>query len=123
MTTQDDVRQDLDDEIFNSDIAKTVTLISKSAIVYNSRGEQESVTDTSSSISVVLYDIVHSRETYEAWGQIDEGDMFCAVRYSVTINKGDYLNFESEDWIVKEVQRNYLPDNVVTIVRIARVQP
>ena len=122
MTTQDDVRQDLDDEIFNSDIAKTVTLISKSALVYNSRGEQESVTNTSSSISVVLYDINHSTQAFQPWSNVDEGDMQAAIRYDVVINKGDYLTIEGEDWIVKEINKNYLPDNVVTIARIARVQ-
>ena len=110
------------DEIFNSDIAKTVTLISKSALVYNSRGEQESVTNTSSSISVVLYDINHSTQAFQPWSNVDEGDMQAAIRYDVVINKGDYLTIEGEDWIVKEINKNYLPDNVVTIARIARVQ-
>jgi hypothetical protein len=46
--------------------------------------------------------------------------MAAAVPYTVTVDIGDVFTIESQDWIVKQVEKNYLPDNVVTIVLLSK---
>jgi hypothetical protein len=46
-----------------------------------------------------------------------------AVPYDVTIDIDDLLTIEGQDWRVKNTQPNYLPGNVVTIIRVTRAQP
>lgn len=117
---QDQIRNKLQTKVF-SVFGKTVTLKSKSAVVYNDRGEEENQTLTSSSIEIVPYNIVHNSTSHQQFGELKAGDMDAAVPYTVDISKGDLLTIESEDWIVRELEKNYLPDNVVTIVRLSRV--
>jgi hypothetical protein len=121
MAEQDDIRDDLQNEVFDV-IGKTVTLKSKSTPVYNTRGEEESSTLNSSSITIVPYNIDHKTETFQPFGNLDEGEMLAAVPYEETVEIGDLLTIEAEDWEIKAIERNYLPDNVVSIVRLARVQ-
>ena len=121
-TRQTKIRNKLKTKVFDR-LGKNVTLKSKNTPTYNDRGEEESVTYSSSTIKIVPYNIFSHRETYEAFGTMSEGDMDAAVPYDVTINRGDIVEVESEDYEVKEIQPNYLPGNVVTIIRLSRVQP
>lgn len=118
---QDDIRTDLTTEVFN-EIGKTVTLKSKSSPIYNTRGEEINQTFTESSVIIVPYSIIQDDTKREPFGDVEEGAMDAAVPYTTTVNKGDKFTIESEDWIVRAVERNYLPDNVVTIVRLTREQ-
>jgi len=119
MTIQDDVREDLQEEVF-SEIGKTVTLINRSAPIYNDRGEIDSFTETSTSITAVPYNIVNDREDQQPFGTILQGEMDMAVPYTVTINIDDTVVIETVNYKVKEKAENYLPDNVVTIVRLTK---
>ena len=121
MAIQDEIRDDLDIEVFG-EIGKVITLISQSAPTYNSRGEEEDVVATSTQITAVPYNITQDRQTFEEIGNINEGEMFVAVRYDQVIAVNDQMTIESENWFVKDIEKNYLPDNVVTIVRIAKTQ-
>lgn len=118
---QDIIRTKLQSKVFDV-FGKNVTLISKSAPVYNDRGELEGETETNSSITIVPYNIIDKRQTYEAFGQLNEGEMDAAIPYTVTVNIDDSLLIESERWLIKEIAPNYLPDNVVTIVRLSKKQ-
>jgi len=121
MAEQDDIRTDLQTEVFDI-IGKTVTLKSKSSPIYNDRGEEINQTFTESSVTIVPYSILQDETRREPFGDVEEGAMDAAVPYEITVNKGDLFTIESEDWVVRSVERNYLPDNVVTIVRLTRVQ-
>jgi len=44
-----------------------------------------------------------------------------AVKYDQTISIGDIVLIETLTYEIKEIGKNFLPDNVVTIVRLARV--
>ena len=121
MALQDEIRADLEAEVFG-EFGKTVTLIKRSTPIYNTRGEEISGTDTQTSITVVPYDIIDDRRDRQPFGDIKDGEMAAAVRYTDTVNKDDKLIIESETWKVIEVSKNYLPDNVVTIIRLARDQ-
>jgi len=119
VSKQDAIRTQLDTKVF-SVLGKTVTLNSKSAPTYNSRGEIEIASASQSTVTIVPYNIIDSRQSYENFGDLNAGEMDAAVRYDVTIDIDDYFIIESENWIVKEIVKNYLPDNVVTIVRLKK---
>ena len=122
MAIQDEIRDDLDNEVFG-EFGKTVTLTSFSNPTYNVRGELEGSTETESSIVVVPYNIIETRTSQNPFGDLQEGDMDVALRYDQVIAKGDVLTMESEDYKVINIEPNWLPDNVVTIVRVVKVEP
>lgn len=119
MADQDDIRDDLDTEVFEV-FGKEVTLNSLSSPTYNTRGEMEDVASVASTITIVPYNIIDSRQSYESFGNIEEGEMDAAIRYNIVVNIDDELVFEGDTWLIKDISPNYLPDNVVTIVRITR---
>lgn len=121
-TKQDKIRNKLQNKVFDV-FGKSVTFKKQNTITYNDRGEEESVTYTTSTITIVPYNIITNRQTFEAFGQVEEGDFDAAVPYDVDIGQGDIITMEDEDFKVREVQHNYLPDNVVSIVRLSRVRP
>jgi len=121
MALQDDVRADLASEVFDA-FGKTVTFISKSTPIYNSWGEIERNTDTSSSIIVVPYDILWDRKSTQVFGQLKEGEMAMAVKYDQTVNKDDTFVVDGDTFKVSEISKNYLPENVVTILKLARIE-
>ena len=122
MTIADEFREVLDEDVF-SEIGKTVTLINETLPIYNSRDELEDSTEVSTSITAVPYNIVNSRQTHQTFGELDEGDMDMVVRYDQVIAIGNRVIIESVTYYVKEVQENYLPDNVATIVRLTKKEP
>lgn len=119
MAKQDQIRAKLASKIFTP-YGKTVTLKSKSSPVYNTRGELEDVTDTQSSISIVPYNIISSERFYESFGEMDTGDVEAAIPYTVTVAIGDEIVMEGDTYTIIRVEKNYLPDNVVTIVRLSK---
>lgn len=121
MTLQSEIREDLEAEVFGA-FGKTVTLINKTTPIYNSWGEIESYTETSTSITAVPYDILWDRKSTQIFGQLKEGEMAMAVKYDQDVNKDDLITVETENFKVVEVNKNFLPDNVVTILRLARVE-
>jgi len=122
MVDQDSIRTQLQVKIFDA-FGKSVTLNSKTATTYNDRGEEEIVSASSSTVTIVPYNVFFDRQTHQAFGELNEGEMDAAVPYDVTIAVGDTFTIDSEDWEIRDLIKNYLPDNVVTIIRIAKVQP
>ena len=119
MTIQDEFRDDLQSEIFD-EVGKTVTISRKSVPVYNVRGEIDSETSVDESIVIVPYNIMNDKETYQDFGDLLEGDMDAAVPYNTSINVGDSIDIEEVAYKIKNIQKNYLPDNVVTIIRLTK---
>jgi hypothetical protein len=122
MARQDSIRSKLAAKIFNTTtgIGKTVTLKSIVPGTYNTRGELETSTVNSSSIVIVPYDQVTTR-SIERLGELGVGELEAAVPYTVTIAINDKITMEGSDWLVIAVLPNWLPDNVVTIVRLRKV--
>jgi hypothetical protein len=122
MVTVAAIRTKLENKVFTP-YGLTVILISKTAPTTDIRGDIVAYgTDTTSSTKIVPYNIISGRETYEAFGTLKEGDMDAAVRYSDTININDKFVINSVNYLIKEIAPNYLPDNVVTIVRLTKEQ-
>ena len=116
---QEEIRDDLDIEVFG-EFGKVVTRTVKGSPVYNSRGEIEDYTSAATSITVVPYNITQSRESQQRFGDLQEGDMDVAIRYDQEMNIGDYMTIEGINYVVKNYDPNFLPDNVVTIIRITK---
>jgi hypothetical protein len=115
------VREKLDKKVFTP-YGQTVTFKSRSSPIYNSRGEEESVTETESQVSIVPYGVVAKRLSYQAFGDLAEGEMDAAVRYDVVVNEKDIFTIDGVDYKVVLVSENPLKENVVTIVRLAKVE-
>jgi len=122
LTIQQEFRDSLDEEIFDV-IGKTVTLVTVGSKVYNERGEEEDSTNVSTDITAVPYNIVNDRQSHQQFGEIEEGDLDMVVRYDQTIEIDNLVVIDSDTFKVKEVQKNYLPDNVATIVRLSKTEP
>jgi hypothetical protein len=121
MAKQDTIRIQLDNKVFIP-LGKTVTLNSISAPTYNSRGEIEATSASQTTVTIVPYNIIDERQSYQKFGDLKEGEMDAAVRYDTTVNIYDYFEIEGVNWYVKDIELNYLPDNVVTIVRLSKEQ-
>lgn len=116
---QSKVREKLQLKIF-SQIGKTVTFKKKSSPIYNTRGDLEGYTETNTEITIVPYNIIDKNRSYQEFGELLEGEFDAAVPYSENISEGDLIEMEGEDWKIQRIDKNYLPGNVVTIIRLTR---
>ena len=122
MAKQDIIRTKLENKVFGL-FGKNVVYISKTAPTTDIRGEIVAYgTDVTSSTSIVPYNIISQRQVYEAFGAQKEGEMDAAVRYDFTVKIDDLFVIDSVNYLIKQIEYNYLPDNVVTIVRLAKQQ-
>lgn len=121
MSYETKIRTKLQSKAFGR-LGKSVTFKSKSSPTYNNRGDELSATYTDSTITIIPYDLTNAAESQEVFGNVQAGDMAAAIPYTVTVNVGDRIVMETLTWEVKEVNLNYLPGNVVSIVRMSRVQ-
>ena len=119
MAEQDDVRDDLDVELFDY-IGKTVTIYTQATPTYNARGELEEDDFTDSNIVIVPYNITDKERTSQAFGDLPEGSMMAVLRYDQAVDTKDILLIENENWEVRMIEKNYLPGNVATIVGLVR---
>jgi hypothetical protein len=122
MTTKEElVKQKLKTKVFDV-IGKSVTFKSRDTPTYDDRGDYTSPSFTESTITIVPYNIMESRESFEEFGTLQEGSMDIAIPYDITVKKEDHIIIESTEYSIDEIMRNYLPGNVVTIARITKVQ-
>ncbi len=121
MSRQDRIRAKLAAKIFNTTtgIGKSVTLKRVSSTTYDNRGDISSETTSSSTISIVPYDQITER-SHEAFGELQAGEVEAAVPYDVTVAIGDTITMEGADWHINMVSPNWLPGNVVTIIRMSK---
>ena len=113
------VRTKLENKVFTP-YGQTATLKSQNSPTYNTRGEVTEESWTETSITIVPYNQVAFRLNHQPFGELEEGEQDAAVKYDVTVTKGDVINWNSEDWIITEIEKSYLSELVVTIVRMAR---
>jgi hypothetical protein len=119
MVTAAQVRQRLQDKLF-SQYGKTATLRTRGTPTYNERGDITTDSISTSSITVVPYDVT-SRKEYERFSEFRPGEVAMAVPYTVSLTPGDEIVLESVTYDIKEVIPNYLVDNVVSIIRCAKI--
>jgi len=124
MATDDpfDIRSDLEEEVF-SVFGKTITRSYQGTPVYNVRGELENADASTEDIVAVPYNIIEDRRTQNPFGNLSEGDLDMALRYDQAIELTDEFIIEGVTYKVLDINKNYLPGNVVTIVRLTKIEP
>jgi hypothetical protein len=122
MSEYESVRDDLDTELFDV-IGKSVTFIKRSSTIYNARGEIENDTQTSSTVTIVPFNINEKTLTHQSFGNLPEGAMMAAVRYDLDVAINDSFTIEGDTWDVHGIEKNYLDQNVITIVALVKKQP
>jgi hypothetical protein len=122
MSYQDKIRTKLANKIFSTNaIGKTVTFISITQPTYNTRGELENWVQSTSNLQLVPYNIISEERTYKEFGPLDEGSFDAAIPYTSSVNLGDKILMESDYFLISKISNNYLPDNVVTIIRLEKI--
>lgn len=116
---QTKVRNKLQSKLFGR-IGKTVTFKSKSSPIYNDRGEETNQSYSSSSITVIPFRSISDTQSYQPFGNLEEGEIDMAIPYTETIAIDDEIVMEGDTWQIKEIEHNYLPGNVVYVVRLAK---
>jgi hypothetical protein len=122
MSEYESVRDDLDTELFDV-IGKSVTFIKRSSTIYNTRGEIENDTQTSSTVTIVPFNINEKTLNHQSFGNLPEGAMMAAVRYDLDVAINDSFTIEGDTWDVHGIEKNYLDQNVITIVALVKKQP
>lgn len=86
--------------------------------LYDERGElYDNNSSTTTEITIVPYDITKDRLMQEKFGNSIEGDMFIACPWDSDVLINDTFPFESDIYKVTQIERPYLKEPVVIIVR------
>lgn len=99
---------------------KSVTFKSKSHPTYNNRGELTGGTVSSSTVTAVPYSVLDPQRTFEPFGNLVQGEIVMALPHSIEPKLEDGFTIDSVDYTVVDIQKNYFPENVGTIVRLSR---
>lgn len=114
------IRTKLQNKLFDV-YGKTVTLKNPDTPTTNSRGEIESTTYTEyTNIKVVPYDILSDIQGIESFGVLQEGEMDIAVPYDTPVQNNSIFVIEGVSYQVTRLGKNWLPENVVFIVRVTK---
>ena len=114
------IRSQLQSRLFTP-YSKTVTLKTAGTPTYNSRGEPITGNYTTSSISLVDYNITNQSKTREQFGEFLAGDRIAAVTYDVTVNVDDVITINSIDFRVVEIRAPELVEVVVNLLQLRKV--
>ena len=125
ISKQELIRTKLQQKLFSeaANLANNAKLIKKSSPIYNDRGEMEAFTLVETDIKIIPYNLMYHRQSYQSFGQLNEGEFDAALPYDVDLEKGDLVKLNDEDYFVINIEQNLLPGNVVTIARFSRLQP
>lgn len=99
---------------------KSVTFKSRTHPTYNNRGELTGSTMVTSTVTAVPYSVLDPQRTYESFGNLIQGEILMALPYDVVPKPEDEFVIEGVDYTVVDVQLNYFPENVGTLVRLSR---
>ena len=115
------IRTQLENKLF-SQYGKTATLKKASSPIYNDWNEFVSDSWIETSITIVNYDIFSDRKARYKYGNLSEGDQECIIPYSETVTTDDRLVIDGVEYTIENVEKPQLPDLVVNIVRISKLQ-
>lgn len=120
MVTVAQIRTKLQDKIFTP-YGKTVTLRHANGHTFNGRGDMTVAAWTSSSVTLVPYDLSSGMLSWEEFSAYNTGEFFAAVPHSVTVSVQDQVVMDGVTWEVKEVLDHLLPTNAVIIIRLTKM--
>lgn len=124
ISKQELIRNKLQQKLFSdkAGLANTAKLIKKTSPIYNDRGEEEDFTAAETEVKIIPYNLMYHRQSYQSFGELNEGEFDAALPYDVLIEKGDRVELNSEVYFVINIEQNLLPGNVVNIARFSRLQ-
>jgi len=101
-------------------LGKSVTFKKNLSLSYNSRGEEIGTTQAESTIVIIPYSAVTNSQEYQAFGNVERGDIDAAVKYNVDISTDDTIVMDGIDYRVKAIDKTFVPEHIVTIIRLSR---
>jgi len=116
-------RNKLEKKVFaTGKLASDASFYSKDSISYDEYGSEINVTETSTSIRIVPYNLFGGRVNYLPFGDLQEGDMDAVVPYNTTVFMKQKVTFKSVDYEVKTFEDYYVENNMVAIaLRLSKI--
>jgi hypothetical protein len=118
MVNANNVKAKIDTKVFTA-LGSTATLQSKSSQTVDAWGDATPTYGTSASIVVVPWRHVFNKENFEAFGDLEKGDVDLAVKSEQSIEVDDRLTWNAKIYKVKVVEYYTLKD--VLLVKAVRL--
>lgn len=88
--------------------------------VYDDRGDILAETFDTVTTKAIPFSLLFQKDQ-QPFGDIKTGDLGLGVPHTISIDQGDFVEFDGDKYEVQESDKHYLPGNVVTLVRLTRV--
>lgn len=121
VTLQEKVREKLQSKVFDK-IGKTVAYKTLATANYDERGDLTDPQYSTTNITIVPYNITKDERLNQLWGTMNAGSLAVAIPYTVTVSLNDVITIDGDDYRIDRISPNDLPDNVVTICMLNKVQ-
>jgi hypothetical protein len=121
MVNTDSIRSKIEAKIF---VNLGSTAIRSSLIVGSNDkwGDRSDSYASSESITIVPWGYLYTGEEFFDFGDMEEGEVDIAVRYSQALNVGDKLTWNTKFYKVKDVEHYIVKDaNLVKVARLKEI--
>ena len=119
MSLVSSIQSRIETKIF-SRLGSTITRRPYSSQSIDKWGDATVTYGTNESITGVPYSYFNSRDDFQPFGELADGETMIAVKYDQTVNINDLFVFDSKTFIVKEIEEFPLgDDNLLKVVRLS----
>lgn len=87
---------------------------------FNNRGYAESSSDSDTTIKAFPMELVITTNQ-QPFKDMDASDTGLAVPYDTTVSRGDHAIYDGETFVVRDISKHFFPENIVTLLRLAKV--
>ena len=115
MALSDSIRNRLKIQVFDK-LGSNCTLTKLSSKTYNDYGDLETQTETSSTVKFVPYNLIEPNKTFNAFGQLNEGETDAVFSYDTTFNIDDKVVFNNETYRIRQIEDYILQGVTVAFV-------
>lgn len=112
MTVLDRVRNKLTNKVFNK-LGSSLVWEPHSSSSIDKWGDNTITYGTSTALTAVPYNLVSSREAYNTFGDLQEGDTDMVVPYTSVLGTKDRITFNGVQYYVKQIEQYIISDGVV----------
>lgn len=122
MVSSTSIRSRLQSKVFDK-LGTTVILSAFSSSSISKWGDEDVTFSANQNVTAVPYDRIANRLNHQPFGELQEGEVVMIFPYTVTITKDDKVTYESEDFLVTELEEfPYAGDNLATAARLSRIK-
>lgn len=122
MSKLDKIRTKIANKVFNK-IGSTATLYSVQSSTIDKWGDATTTYSSGTSITIVPYNIISSRVSFEKFGDLKDGELDIVYSYDTSISPEDKITFDGVDYRVMQIEKYYYSDGVLAYVaRIKKIQ-